>query len=172
MALPETDPIRAKIRKAITVTDFNPAPLRPLFEPDGRRLRVPMAELIADVERKLGVPMPPWLRKVYLSCNGFLGPYGECILYPLHGSEGVTEFNLFLREMEWAPAWIALAIVFGYVGGSGSLTTHTVALDGELVEWTYLDGEKVERPAGDLFAVWRGIQAQWDDLPDDEDTSD
>jgi hypothetical protein len=33
--------------------------LRPLFEPDGRRLCVPMTELI---ERGLGVPFPDWLK--------------------------------------------------------------------------------------------------------------
>ena len=37
MALPETDPVRARIRAVITVEEFCPPPLRPLFDPDGRR---------------------------------------------------------------------------------------------------------------------------------------
>src|SRR5262249_53754823 len=142
MTMPETDPVRARIRQAISVTEFLPPPLRPVFEPDGQRLRVPMAELIADAERKLGVAMPPWLREVYLGCNGFLGPSGECFLYPLDGNQGVGDFPLFLREQAWSPPWLKRAIVFGYVRGTVSLTTHSVALDGQLIEWRYLDGEK------------------------------
>jgi hypothetical protein len=96
MPAPQNDPNLARIRAVITVTAFHPPPLRPLFEPDGRRLAVPMPELIANTERRLAVAMPPWLRAVYLSCNGFSGPYGECYLYPLDGSEGVGDFTLFL----------------------------------------------------------------------------
>jgi hypothetical protein len=162
MAVKESDPVLAKIRKAIRVTDLNPAPLRPLFEPDGRQLRVPMAELIERVEQKLGVSMPPWLREVYLSCNGFLGPYRECILYPLDGSEGVEEFTQFLRDENWAPPWLNRAIVFGYTGGSDSTTAHSVVLDGQLVEWCYADGAKFSVVEGDLFDLWRRLQAEWD----------
>jgi hypothetical protein len=162
MAVPEADPVLAKIREVITVTKVNPAPWRPLFEPDGRQLRVPMTELIAEVERKLGVPMPPWLREVYLSCNGFLGPYGECYLYPLDGREGVGDFTLFLREEDWSPPWLNRAIVFGYIGGSGSTTAHSVALDGRLIEWCIGDGDKFTALEGGLLELWRQIQARWD----------
>jgi hypothetical protein len=161
MTSPTAEGMRAKIREAIVVEQFYEPPARAPFGADGSRSLVPMTELIADAERRLGVPFPPWLREVYECCNGFATHTGECILYPIHGSEGVTEFNLFLREMEWAPSWLPRAIVFGYTGGSGSITTHTVARDGELVEWTYIDGENVHRPSGDLFAVWRRVQAEW-----------
>jgi hypothetical protein len=167
MAVPGDNPVLAKIRAAVTVSDCNPAPLRPLFEPDGRHLRVPLTELIAGVERKLGVPMPPWLREVYLACNGFLGPAGVCLLYPLDGREGVGDFTLFLREQDWAPPWLKRAIVFGYIGGSGSTTTHTVALDGLLIEWCYGDGEKFTVLEGGLFELWRRIQVRWDDVERD-----
>jgi hypothetical protein len=164
MAAFEPDSVLAKIREVITVTDFNPSPLRPLYEPNGQRLRVPMTELIAEVERRLGVPMPPWLRKVYLHCNGFLGPTRECILYPLDGTEGVGEFTLFLREQDWSPPWLERAIVFGYIGGSGSTTAHSAALDGQLIEWCYGDGEVFTALQGGLFDLWRRIQARWDDI--------
>jgi hypothetical protein len=160
----DPDAVRDRIREAINVTKFYPAPPRPLFDARGHRELVPMGELITDAEQRLGVPFPPWLRAVYECCNGFATYTGECILYPLHGSEGVTEFNLFLREQEWRPSWIGRAIVFGYVGGSGSLTTHTVALDGELVEWCYNHGDDVERTSPDLFAVWRRVQSDWDSV--------
>jgi hypothetical protein len=163
MAVPEADPVLARIRAAITVTDFNPPPWRPLFEPDGRRLRMTMAELIDRTEHKLGVSFPPWLREVYLHCNGFLGPCGVCYLYPLDGDQGVGDFTLFLRTQAWAPPWLGRAIVFGFTEGSGSLTTHTVALDGQLVEWRYLDGDRFTVPEGDLFDVWRRVQARWDE---------
>jgi hypothetical protein len=163
MTMPEADPTRARIRQAITVTDFNPAPLRPLFEPDGRRLRVPMPELIAAVERKLAVGFPPWLREVYLCCNGFLGPSGECVLYPLDGSEGVGDFTLFLRGQAWSPPWLKRAVVFGHIRGDGSLTTHSVALDGQLAEWCYLHGDRFTVLAGSLFELWRQIQADWEE---------
>jgi hypothetical protein len=72
--------------------------------------------------------------------------------------------SLFLREQGWSPPWLTRAIVFGFVGGSGSLTTHTVALDGRLVEWRYLDGDRFTVPEGDLFDLWGRIQASWDAL--------
>jgi hypothetical protein len=169
MSPSEAERVREQICDAIVVKEFYAAPLRPLFDAAGRRESVPLTELIADAEQRLGVPFPPWLRTIYESCNGFATHTGECILYPLHGSEGTTEFTLFLREMEWQPSWMSRAIVFGYVGGSGSITTHTVALDGELVEWTYQDGEEVQRPDGDLFVVWRRIQALWDSVLNNED---
>src|SRR5260370_42704112 len=53
MAAPETDCVLATIREVITVKEFRSPPLRPLFEAAGRRLMIPMAELIADAERKL-----------------------------------------------------------------------------------------------------------------------
>jgi hypothetical protein len=164
MAVAETDPVRARIRAVITVEQFLPTPPRPLLGPDGRQVLYSQEELIADVERKLSVAMPPWLREVYLACNGFLGPFGVCYLYHLDGSEGVGDFTLFLREQEWAPRWLARAIVFGYIGGSGSTTTHTAALDGQLIEWCYGDGEAFRALEGGLFELWRRIQEEWDDL--------
>jgi hypothetical protein len=97
------DPIRARIKAAITVEAFYEAPLRPLFEPDGSRLRVAMTTLIEQTERGLGVPFPEWLRTIYLHCNGFSGPIGSCSLFRLDGDDGVLQFNLFLRKQEWAP---------------------------------------------------------------------
>ncbi len=152
MDSPEPDPMRARIREAIRVEQFYPPPSRPL------------PEAIADTERKLGVPMPPWLREVYLCCNGFSGPTDECYLYPLEGGKSVANFTLFLRGEEWAPAWLNRAIVFGYTGGSGSGTTHAVALDGRLIEWCYGDGDQFTVLDGGLFALWRRIQAEWDEL--------
>ena len=119
MSPAEADRVREQICDAIVVTEFYPPPLRPLLAADGTRERVPSAELIDDAERRLGVALPTWLRRIYESCNGFATHTGECILYPFHGPSGVTEFTLFLREMEWQPSWISRAIVFGYVGGAG-----------------------------------------------------
>lgn len=147
MAVSEAESVRTLIRESITVTEFYDAP-------------GPMPGLIADAQQRLGVAFPQWLRFIYEACNGFATHTGECILYPLHGYDGVTEFNLFLRGEKWQPSWISRAIVFGYTGGSGSITTHTVALDGELVEWCYNDGEQV-RPREDLFVVWKRVEADW-----------
>jgi len=105
MAMPERDPLLARIKTVTLVEAFHPAPLRPLFEPDGSRIRVPMTTLIEQTERGLGVPFPEWLRTVYLHCNGFRGPVGSCSLRRLDGDDGVLKFNLFLREQEWAPSW-------------------------------------------------------------------
>src|SRR5262245_26287648 len=163
MPSPEPNPLLAKIREAIVVTKFIDPPPRPLFDADGRRQSIPMDELIAETEWKLGVPMPPWLRTIYQNCNGFTGPYGEGILYRLDGDgdEGVAGFTLFLREMDWAPPWISRAIVFGYLGGSGSITTHSVALAGKLVEWCYGDGDQYREVGGELFDMGRRVQAAW-----------
>ena len=106
---PEAEKFRAEVRRAIAVTEFHEPPPG-----------IPMAESIADTEARLGVPMPPWLRQVYECCNGFSGPTGVAMMYPLDGYEGVGEFNLFLRGLEWAPTWLDRAIVFGD-NGAGRL---------------------------------------------------
>lgn len=154
--------VRERIREAIVVSEFYAAPARPGADASGHREPVPMVELIIDAEQRLGVPFPPWLREIYESCNGFATHTGDPVLYRLQGDEGVTELNLFLREEPWHPSWISRAIVFGHVDGSLSTTTHTVALDGVLVEWCYGDGEEVRRISADLFAVWQRMQARWD----------
>jgi hypothetical protein len=134
MTARDSDPVRSRIRQLIPVTAFHPAPLRPLFEPDGRRLRVPMTELIEDVERRLAVPFPEWLRIIYGSCNGFTGPIGLCSLFPLDGDGGVLKFNQFLRAQDWSPPWVKQGIVFMDRRSSWSINTHWAALDGKLVE--------------------------------------
>ena len=88
MEVPKLDPVLARISEVIAVEEFHPAPLRPLYEPDGRRLRIPMAELIERTERELGVPFPDWLREVYLACNGFSGLIGVCSMFRLDGQDG------------------------------------------------------------------------------------
>jgi hypothetical protein len=120
-------------------------------------------ELIAEVERGLGVPFPAWLRDIYCACNGFCGPTGVVYLYRLDGSEGVLEFTLFLRG-EWALPWLERAIVFSDNGLGGSITTHWVALDGQLIEWCYGHGGDYTVLDYDLFEVWRREQEFWDEI--------
>jgi hypothetical protein len=160
----ELDPVLAKISERIAVEEFHLPPLRPLFEPDGRRLRVPMAELIERTEQRLGVPFPDWLRAVYLHCNGFSGPIGVCSLFRLDGEDGILEFNLFLRSREWAPSWFPRAILFMDRRVSWSINTHWAALDGKLIEWEPQEGEKYTELRCDLFALWEREQRQMDRL--------
>jgi hypothetical protein len=165
--LPKDDPIRARIRAAIPVEAFFEAPLRPLFEPDGSRLRVPLATLIEQAERGLGVPFPEWLRLIYLHCNGFCGPVGSCSLFRLDGDEGVLGFNLFLRQQEWAPSWFQRGILFMDQRVSWTINTHWAALDGRLIEWHPQDHEKVTVLNCDLFELWRREHERYDE-PDVE----
>ncbi len=172
----EARTIRAKIREVIQVTEFYEPPFRPLFEPDGSgqirplfgsdgsRLRMSMVELIDDVERSLGVSMPDWLRTVYLGCNGFGGQYSGNVLSQLDGDAGVRDFTQFLRKQDFSPPWIHRAIVFGHLQGSGSITTHSVALDGQLLEWCYGDGAEYTVLEPDLLALWRRLQEVWDSV--------
>jgi len=146
MLLPDPDPVLDKIRAVIEVTALNPPA---------------SAELIDEVERRLDVTLPEWLRTVYRSCNGFCGPTGVCYLYPLHGREGVMEFTLFLRE-EWSLSWLKRAIVFSDNGVGGSITTHWAALDGKLIAWCYGDGAEFTVIDFDLFELWRREQEHWD----------
>jgi hypothetical protein len=164
MELPGLDPVLGRITDVIVVDEFHPAPLRPLLEPDGRRLRVPMAELIERTERDLGVPFPEWLRAIYLACNGFSGPIGVCSLLRLDATEGVADYTLFLRSQEWSPAWLQRAIVFSHRRVSWSIDTHWAARDGELVEWTPGAGAGYTVLEPDLFALWRREQEQADRL--------
>lgn len=161
MQPPEPDPVLARIKNVIVVEEFHPAPLRPLFEPDGRRLRVPMAELIERTEQALGVPFPDWLRAVYLRCNGFCGTRS---LLGLDGTSGVVEFNLALRQQEWAPSWFRRAILFMNGGDTFSVNPHWWALDGRLVEWYAQDGEQYRVLDCDLFALLAREQEYEDQL--------
>src|SRR5262245_61041658 len=161
MRSPEPDPVLARIEQVLSVAEFYPPPLRPLFEPDGRRLRVPMADLIERTERGLGVPFPDWLRAVYLSCNGFRG---TCSLLSLDGAGGVLEFNLAVRQQEWAPAWFRRAILFMNGGGTWTMNAHWWALDGQLVEWYAQDGEQYTVLDCDLFGLWAREQERADQL--------
>jgi hypothetical protein len=156
------DPVLARITDVIVVEELHPAPLRPLFEPDGRRLSVPMAELIERTEQGLGVAFPDWLRTVYLSCNGFSGQVGVCSLFRLDGDDGVLEFNLYLRRQEWAPSWFKQAILFMDRRVSWTINTHWAALDGQLIEWQPQDGERYTVLGCDLFGLWAREQEQAD----------
>jgi hypothetical protein len=164
MESPGPDPVLARITDVITVEELHPAPLRPLFEPDGRRLRVPMAEPIERTERDLGLPFPDWLKAVYLSCNGFSGPIGVCSLLGLDGPGGVAGYTLFLRSQESSPAWLQRAIVFSHRRVSWSIDTHWAARDGDLVEWAPGEGPSPTILEPDLFALWRREQEQADRL--------
>jgi hypothetical protein len=154
VAIPTGDPIRAKIAAVIPVEAFHEAPLRPLFEPDGSRPRVPMATWIEQAERGLGVPFPEWLRTIYLHCNGFSGPIGSCSLFRLDGDGGVLEFNLFLRQQEWAPSWFQRGILFMNRRVSWTIDTHWGALDDKLIEWHAQENEQYTVLDCDLFALW------------------
>jgi hypothetical protein len=156
--------VLARIKGVILVEKFHPPPIRPLFEPDGRRPRVPMADLIERTERDLGAPFPDWLRAVYLSCNGLRGPIGVCSLLGLDGPEGVVGYTLLLRSQESSPAWLQRAIVFSHRRVSWSIDTHWAALDGELVEWGPGAGAGYTVLGPDLFALWRREQEQADRL--------
>jgi hypothetical protein len=158
------DPIRARIRAAITVEAFYEAPLRPLFEPSGSRLRVPMTTLLEQTERRLGVPFPEWLRTIYLHCNGFSAPIGSCSLFRLDGADGVLEFNLFLRTQEWAPSWFKRGILFMDRRVSWTINTHWAALDGQLIEWQPQEYEHYTVLDCDLFELWRREQERYDAL--------
>ena len=122
------------------------------------------ASAIAAAETRVGVVFPQWLRNLYLACNGFRGPTQWEYLLPLEGCEGLVEFTQFLRAEEWAPPWLARAVVFGSDTGSLSLTTHFVALDGALVTWTFGDGPVFVEFDGTVYDLYRREQALWDEL--------
>jgi hypothetical protein len=164
MDFPGPDPILARIKAVTPVEAFHQAPLRPLFEPDGSRLRVPMTTLIEQTERGLGSPFPEWLRTVYLHCNGFRGPVGRCSLFRLDGDDGVLEFNLFLRTQEWAPSWLGRGMLFMDQRVSWTLNTHWAVLDGKLIEWHPQEYEKYTVLDCDLFELWRREQERHDAL--------
>ena len=122
--------------------------------------------MIDAAEGALGVPLPDWLREIYLACNGFRGPTDVRYLYPLDGREGVAEFTFFLRT-EWSLPWLSRAIVFSDNGVGGTCTVHWAALDGMLIEWCYGDGEEYTVVDGDLYDVLSREQVMWDEMEDD-----
>jgi hypothetical protein len=145
----ELNPMLVRLHSAIEVTKYNPPASH---------------ELIAQAEARLGQQLPDWLRLIYVSFNGFSGPTEVRYLYSLDGAEGAAEFTLFLRSEDWCPSWISRAIIFGENGVGGTLTTHWAALDGDLIEWCYADGEVFTALPCDLFEVWRREQEHWNEV--------
>jgi hypothetical protein len=146
MPPPEANDVLSQIRAVIEVTAWEPA----------------KPKLLDEVEQRLVVPFPDWLRSVYHYSNGFCGPTGVRYLYPLDGRDGVLEFTLFLREEDWSPKWLQRAIVFSDNGAGGSITIHWAALDGQLIEWCYGDGADFRILESDLLALWKREQERWD----------
>lgn len=144
-----SDRVLARIRSAIETTSINP-PATP--------------KMIESVERGLGVPFPPWLRSIYLACNGFCGPTGVGYLWPLEGEYGVEAFTHFLRNDPNWPDWLDRAIVFSDNGVGGTITVHWAALDGKLIEWCYGDNEAFTILNIDLFELWAREQKMWDEI--------
>jgi hypothetical protein len=119
---------------------------------------------VDQVERELGVPFPDWLRRIYLASDGFVGPSGVRYLYRLKERNGVSDFNLFLRQ-EWTDAtWLKDAIVFGDNGLGGSSTVQWGTLNGRLVEWCLGDGPEYQLLDVDIFGLWEREQRTWDEL--------
>lgn len=152
MSQPDPDLVIRKIRAVIEVVACNP-PATPA--------------LIDDVEHRIAVVFPEWLRTIYRSCNGFCGPTGVRYLYPLDGRYGVLEFNLFLRSQEWSPPWVKRSIIFGDNGVGGTITTHWAALDDKLIEWCYADRAEFTVLDSDLFELWRREQEDWNALTEE-----
>ncbi len=119
---------------------------------------------IAAAEHRLGVTFPSWLRDLYLSCDGFVGPTSWPYLLPLGGRDGLIEFTQFLRGEFWTPRWLNRAVVFGTDLGSGTSTVNFCALDGDLIEWCLGDGAEFTRFEGTVFDLYRREQAGWDEI--------
>jgi hypothetical protein len=82
--------ICTRLRKALPTLEFFPPAT---------------SEQIARVERRFGVSFPPWLRELYLHCNGIKSSCGnDCYLMALESNddfrESVASWNEFLRS-EW-----------------------------------------------------------------------
>ena len=119
---------------------------------------------IAAAERRVGVVFPQWLRVLYLACNGFRGPTQWEYLLMLEGRDGLVESTEMLRAEDWAPPWLARAVVFGSDTGGGTLTTHFAALDGNLITWTLGDGPAFSTFEGTVFDLYRREQQLWDEV--------
>jgi hypothetical protein len=130
----------------------------------GARLGAPATEtMIRDAEARVGARFQPWLSEVYLAANGVRTCYGTAYLWPLDGRDGTVEMTLFLRNEDWAPAWLSAAIVIGSTDSSGSSTTHWVCVDNQLASWCYSDrGVFVGRTEG-LTEAWRRDSSQADE---------
>ena len=144
----ETHPVRVQLGRVMRIDSFG----QPATTTE-----------IAEVELALDVKFPGWLRHLYLACNGFTGPSGWPYLLALGDSDGVLQFNLFLRA-EFAYPWLNRAVIFASNTGSGTSTVHFAAVDGKLVEWCIGDEDEYTTFKHSIFDLYKREQAAWDKI--------
>jgi hypothetical protein len=123
-------------------------------------------EQIQQAERKLGLPLPPVLQELYLAFDGFYGPAGLPLLWPLLGRNGLVGINLFYRHEPDAPSWIHEVVFFGSdgIGGTaGAAWGIDLVRPSEVIEWGVGDGEDHAVVASSVFEIWARRQQEYDE---------
>lgn len=124
---------------------------------------------IAVAEDRLGHPLPPILRDLYLQFDGFAGPTNAAFFYPLlvpssFSQAALVEHTLFLRSESYFPKFLHRAVAFGDYGIGPS---WVIALDtpDRIIEWDAEWGDDCEILEGSLFDIWKDKKEWYESLP-------
>lgn len=109
-------------------------------------------------EHELGHPLPPVLRELYLSFDGFLGPTAAVFFSPLFerddsAGDSLVGFTLFLRGEDYFPRFLQRAVIFGG-DGCGSNWGMLIDLPGVVFEWHPEQGEDYSVLGGNPLDAW------------------
>jgi hypothetical protein len=124
-------------------------------------------EDIRRAEGALGELLPPILRELYLSFNGFLGSTNAGFFWSLFGREGLVELNLFYRGHNVFPAELMSQCLFFGDNGCGQQWGFKRDLPGRVIQWDAEWGQDFEIVAGDPVDAWR-VEKQLYDASDEQ----
>ena len=96
-------------------------------------------EQLTQAESRLGQPIPPVLRDLYLSFNGFLGPTSASFFWPLFekraGCGALVEMNRFLRDDDVFPKSLTWKCLFYGDAGVGPQWGLNADMKGKIILW-------------------------------------
>jgi hypothetical protein len=108
------------------------------------------------------VPIPPVLRNLYRSFNGFRGPTGAAFFWPLFGDRGLVRWHQFLRS-EFTQPWLSTCLFYGDAGG-GSPWGLKADLPGRVILWDAEWGDDFEVVRTSVLDVWLDEKRKYDEL--------
>src|SRR4051812_13986193 len=119
---------------------------------------------IRRAESMLGEPLPPALRELYLTFDGFLGSADACFFWPLFGREGLVEMNQFFRGDDLFPQELISQCLFFGDNGCGPQWGIKRDLPGRVIQWDAEWGTDIKVVGDSPLDVWRAEKQMYDSL--------
>jgi hypothetical protein len=112
---------------------------------------------IDEIEKAIGLPLPPDVKEKYRVSNGLHGPTDCWLLYTYNESEDSDiVHNNTLREEEWFPKVFKSIVLLGN-DGCGNLICYDWHRQ-EAILWNPSDGEWVQERRNTVVEIWAYIE--------------